>query len=52
MKESIYFPEDKIPRVVSVIRRGLKTEKDKEVKRALEKQCKELEAYWKRCQEA
>lgn len=48
-KETIVFPEEFIPQVIAVIRRGLKGEKDKDVKEQLEKQCKELEEYWKNC---
>jgi hypothetical protein len=51
MKESISFPEDKIPGMVKVIRKGLKGERDKELREDLEEQLVELEDYWKRMQE-
>lgn len=46
MMEAVYFPEEKIPQVVAVIRRGLKAETDVEVKEQLENQCVELEEYF------
>jgi hypothetical protein len=46
MHESIYFPEDIIPEIVALIRRGSIDEKDREIKEQLEKQCKKLEEYW------
>jgi hypothetical protein len=49
--ESIQFPDEKIAKVVALIRRGLKTEKDRDVKRNLERQCKELEEYLARMNE-
>ena len=45
MNESITFPERYIKEVVSLIRRGLKTEKNEEIKEQLEKQCKQLGEY-------
>lgn len=45
--ETISFPEDMIPDVVRVIRRGLVGEKDLDLITQLEKQCDELEMYWK-----
>lgn len=51
MNETICFPEDKIPEVVKVIEAGIKTAKvSRETKTQLRKQCKQLEAYWKRLQ--
>jgi hypothetical protein len=47
MTESIHFSEEKIPQVVALIRRGLKTEKDPEVKKQLKLQCDELEEWYK-----
>ena len=47
MNEAFYFPLEKIPIVIKVIRDGLKTCKDKETKTQMEKQCKEFMKYWK-----
>lgn len=46
MNESIYFPEERIPEVCRVIRRGLKGEKDKDTVRQLTNRVEELEEYW------
>jgi hypothetical protein len=46
MKERIMFPEEFIPEVVALIRRGLETEDNQEVREQLGKQCDDLEDYW------
>jgi hypothetical protein len=51
MNEMLTFPESKIPQVVALIRRGLEQETDPKLKRQFERQCDELEAYYKRLQE-
>lgn len=53
MKESITFPEELIPDVVRIIRRGLnnggRSKKDRrEAIILLYRACQELEDYWKR----
>jgi hypothetical protein len=47
-KESISFPEDRIPDVVRVIRKGLKGERDRELRDGLKSQCDELMDYHER----
>jgi hypothetical protein len=55
MKERIMFPEEFIPEVIAVIRRGLAVDADlkmncqkvsQEVREQLGKQCDDLEDYW------
>lgn len=50
MDEAIYFPLEKLPIVIKVIRDGLKTCKDRETKKQLERQCEEFMRYWDDCQ--
>lgn len=44
--ESIVFPEDQIPGVIRIIRKGLKGERNKELREQLHLQCDELEEYY------
>lgn len=45
MTERIHFPEDKIPQIIALIRRGLEAETDKGIVRNLNMQLRELERY-------
>lgn len=47
-RESISFPEERIPDIVRVIRRGLMGEENQEVVEQLTQQCDDLEEYWEK----
>ena len=44
--ESITFPEDEIPAIIRIIKKGLIGEKNKDLRVQLIMQCDELEEYW------
>lgn len=45
-KETILFPEEKIPKMVKLLREGIKKCGDRELTKLLTVQIKDLEEYW------